>query len=243
VQIAVVGQLSRDVITGGEPRIGGPPWHAARALRVLGADVRLVAKCGEADAVPFARQLEALDLPFELVVGAETTSFSFTYDADGVRTMSIDTVGEPWLEGELDLDGAEWVMVSPLLRGEIDLAAVADGRRVLLDAHGLVRVPATGPLRLDGNFDRGQLDYVSMLKAADEEAAAMGPVDVPEMIVTHGARGATVNGVDVQAEPIDRDPTGAGDMFAAAYIVARAEGADPVTAGRRATELVSKLLR
>ena len=82
-----------------------------------------------------------------------------------------------------------------------------------------------------------------MLKAADEEAAVIGPVDVPEMIVTHGARGATVNGVLVQAERVDRDPTGAGDMFAAAYLVARSQGADPVDAARRATALVSEQLR
>lgn len=243
MQLAVVGQLSRDVIAGGPPRIGGPPWHAARALRALGVPARIVAKCGEADAIEFTRQLETLDLPFELVVGAQTTAFSFSYDADGVRTMTIDAVGDPWTADELRLDGVEWLYVGSLLRGDIDVADVAEGRAVLVDAHGLVRVPEVGPLRLDDRFDRAQLEHVDMLKAADEEAAVIGPVDVHEMIVTHGARGATVNGVLVQAERIDRDPTGAGDMFAAAYLVARSQGADPVDAARRATALVSEQLR
>jgi sugar/nucleoside kinase (ribokinase family) len=243
VEIAVVGHLSRDVVAGSAPRIGGPPWHAARALRVLDADVRIVARCGEADAVDFARQLETLDLPFELIVGATTTAFSFTYDARGVRTMNVDAVGEPWQPGELRLDSVEWMMVAPLLRGEIDLADVAAGRRVLLDAHGLVRVPRPGPLRLDDDFDREQLRHISMLKASDREAAVIGDAGVPEMIVTHGARGATVNGVFVEAQPVDRDPTGAGDMFGATYLVARAQGAEPVDAARRATALVSEVLR
>ena len=82
-----------------------------------------------------------------------------------------------------------------------------------------------------------------MLKLADEEAAVVGDVDVPEVIVTHGARGATVNGVLVAAEPVDRDPTGAGDMFGAAYLVSRSEGANPVDAARRAAAVVSELLR
>ena len=56
VQLAVIGHLSRDVVAGGAPRIGGAPWHAARALRALGADARIVAKCGEADAIEFTRR-------------------------------------------------------------------------------------------------------------------------------------------------------------------------------------------
>jgi sugar/nucleoside kinase (ribokinase family) len=243
VPLAVVGQLSRDVIAGGPPQIGGPPWHGARALRALGVDARIVAKCGERDAVEFTRRLETLELPFQLVVGEETTAFSFSYDAAGVRTMTIDVVGDPWRRAELDLDDVEWLYVAPLLRGEIDVEWVAKGRHVLLDGHGLVRIPRPGRLELDGDFDHGQLRHVAMVKLADEEAAAAGPLEVPELIVTHGARGATVNGVLVEAEPVDRDPTGAGDMFGAAYLVLRSEGAEPVDAARRATALVSELLR
>jgi sugar/nucleoside kinase (ribokinase family) len=243
VSLAVVGQLSRDVIAGGAPRIGGPPWHAARALRALGVDARLVAKCGERDAIDFTRRLETLDLPFDLVVGEKTTAFSFSYDESGVRTMAVDAVGDPWHEDELRLQGVEWAYVAPLLRGEIDVEWIAAGRRILLDGHGLVRVREPGPLRLDNDFDRDALRHVAMLKLADEEAAVAGELEVPEVIVTHGARGATVNGVHVEAEPVDRDPTGAGDMFGAAYLVSRSEGAEPVDAARRATALVSELLR
>lgn len=243
MQLGVVGQLSLDVIAGEPPRIGGPPWHASRALRALGVEARLVAKCGEAEVIAFTRQLETLDMPFDLVVGERTTAFSFTYDAGGVRAMTVDVVGDAWRADELSVDGIDWVYVAPLLRDELDLAHIGDGRTVLLDAHGLVRVREPGPLRLSGDSDRTALAHVAMLKAADEEAAVIGDVDVPEMIVTHGARGATVNGVHVYSDAVDRDPTGAGDMFGAAYLVSRAEGADLVEAARRAAALVSELLR
>jgi sugar/nucleoside kinase (ribokinase family) len=243
VQLAVVGQLSRDVIAGGEPRIGGPPWHAARALRALDADARLVAKCGERDAVEFSRILETTGLPFDLVVGAETTAFSFSYDETGLRTMAVDAVGDPWRREELRLDGVGWLYVGSLLRGEIDVRWVTEGRHVLLDGHGLVRAPEPGPLRLDGNFDRAQLEDVQMLKLAEEEAAAAGLVEVPELIVTHGMRGATVNGVHVAADAVDSDPTGAGDMFGAAYLVYRSQGAEPVDAARGAAAVVAEQLR
>ena len=243
MQIAVVGQLSRDVIAGGEPRIGGAPWHAGRALRALGADARIVCKCGEEDAVSFARELETLDLPFDLVVGAKTTAFSFSYDDHGARTMAVDAVGDAWNAEELRIDGVDWLQVAPLLRGQIDLAALAaPGRHILLDAQGIVRVAEVGPLRRDDGFDHDALRHVSMLKLSEEEAAIVGDVDVPEVIVTHGRRGAAVNGDFVPALPVDGDPTGAGDGFCVAYVASRSLGFAPAAAARRATAVVASML-
>jgi sugar/nucleoside kinase (ribokinase family) len=237
VRIAVIGHLSRDVIAGGPPRVGGGPWHAGRALRAMQADAGLVTKCGEADADHFRAELETLGLPFTLVVGAETTAFSFSYDAEGVRMMVVDSIGDPWRPEELRDVDAEWLHVAPLLRGEL---TELPGGRVVLDGQGIVRVRELGPLRLEsGPVPPG----VQVLKLADEEAAALGPVDVPELVVTHGLRGATVNDELVDADPVDADPTGAGDMFAAGYVVARANGCEPVEAGRRAAALVAEMLR
>ena len=43
--------------------------------------------------------------------------------------------------------------------------------------------------------------------------------------------------------PVDADPTGAGDAFAAAYVVERSQGQEPRRAAERATGLVHRLLR
>ena len=233
--LAVIGHLSRDVVAGGAPRIGGGPWHASRALAALGADAVVVAACGAADEGAFRTELEGLALPFELHAGRTTTAFSFIYDESGARTMAVGAIGEPFAP-EVD---ADWVHVAPLLRGDLVVPRAA---HVLLDGQGLVRRPALGPLVLDADYDRDALRGVSILKLAEEEAAVVGPVDVPELVVTDGLRGATVNGTHIPADPVDADPTGAGDMFAAAYLAARAAGAEPVEAGRSATALVSNLL-
>ena len=233
--LAVIGHLSRDVVAGGAPSIGGGPWHAARALAALGADAVVVAACGAADEGAFRAELEARAVPIELHVGETTTAFSFSYDASGSRTMTVDAIGEPFAP---DVD-ADWVQVAPLLRGDV---AVPRARHVLLDGQGLVRRPRLGPLVLDSDYDRDALRGVSILKLAKEEAAVVGPVDVPELVVTDGLRGATVNGTHIAADPVDADPTGAGDMFAAGYLAARAAGAEPVEAGRSAAALVSNLL-
>src|SRR5258708_1983103 len=111
------------------------------------------------------------------------------------------------------------------------LARVARGRRLSLDGQGLVRVPELGDLRLDGDYDPAVLEHVQVLKLAEEEAEALGDLaelPVPEVLVTHGVRGATVY-ADGQVERvaafgIDADPTGAGDAFSIAYVTARAGG-------------------
>ena len=68
------------------PRIGGGPWHAARALRALGDDALVLAKCGDREAA--AARLAALGLPVSLATGGETTAFSFSLRRGRRRTMA-----------------------------------------------------------------------------------------------------------------------------------------------------------
>jgi sugar/nucleoside kinase (ribokinase family) len=249
--IAVVGNLSLDRVAGARPRIGGGPYHAARALRLLGARARLLARCADGDRRFLLPRLAAQGIPLRLLAGETTASFSFTYD-QGVRTMNIDALGDSWTPDDLRaLDRhVRWVQIAPLARSDFPaetLAGLAQGRRLLLDGQGLVRKPQVGPLVLDAEFDRDVLEHVSILKLAEEEAELVGDVDVPERIVTFGPGGSIVhaNGraTRIPAWPLTRDPTGAGDGFSAAYLAARASGHAPVPAARRATAVVAAMLR
>ena len=40
--VAAIGNLAKDTVDGGRPRVGGAPFHAARALRLLGGNSRIV---------------------------------------------------------------------------------------------------------------------------------------------------------------------------------------------------------
>ena len=166
------------------PRIGGAPWYAGRALHTLGQEAVIFAKCGEDDRARFQRRLATLGLPASLEAGGETTSFSFSYDADGHRTMTVEAVGEPWRTDEpqsMLLRRVEWLHVAPLLRSDFDAAALerlARGRRVLLDGQGLVRLREVGPLELDAKFDPRPAPAASRsLKLAAEEAAVLAASD------------------------------------------------------------------
>jgi sugar/nucleoside kinase (ribokinase family) len=48
--------------------------------------------------------------------------------------------------------------------------------------------------------------------------------------------------IHIRADPLDVDPTGAGDAFAAAYVLERSRGVEPQPAAERATRLVHDLL-
>ena len=115
--------------------------------------------------------------------------------------MHVDVVGEPWRLDEPPpglLRRVEVLHVAPLLRSDFDAAALerlGSGRRLLLDAQGLVRVPKTGPLTLDADFDPDVLRHVSILKVSEEEADvltggdrdALADLGVPEIVLTLGA--------------------------------------------------------
>jgi sugar/nucleoside kinase (ribokinase family) len=258
--LAVIGHLSRDTVEGGEPRIGGAPWYAGRAFKLLGRQARVAAKCAEADRRRFLMRLETLGLPVSVAAGGETAAFAFGYDEEHHRWMEVEAVGEPWSPEQAvgAVERAEWVQVAPLVRTDFPaetLGELARGRRLLLDGQGLVRPARTGRLTLDAGYDPALLEHVSILKLAEEEAVAVaGDVDavpelgVAEVVVTLGARGCVVfadgarEHVPAQAVREAVDPTGAGDAFAATYLSARARGRTPALAAWRASALVAGLL-
>jgi len=232
--VAVVGNLSLDRVDGGEPVAGGAPFHAARALRVLGRPAIVAAKGAEADRHLLLPPLVRLGLPVLWRGGDSTASFSFSYSGS-VRSMVVDALGPTWTPADLrGLERADWVHVGPLARSDFPaetLAVLARDRRLSFDGQGLVRPARTGPLVLDAEYDPEVLRHVSVLKLAEEEARvlvgepnveALASLGVPEILVTFGSEGSLVF-ADCRLEPVPArrlpdgvDPTGAGDAFSAA---------------------------
>jgi sugar/nucleoside kinase (ribokinase family) len=250
--IALIGNLSRDLKPGRPPLVGGGPFHGARALQRLRVPARIVARCAGADREALLPPLVRLGTPVRYVPGEATPTFGIAYDGDR-REMRVEELGDKWAPSDLPaLPPIGWAHVAPLSRHEFPaetLAALARRCRVSLDGQGLTRVPEVGALRLDANFDPEVLRHIWTLKLADEEAEVIGDpaaLGVREVIVTHGSQGATLytrgTRTDVHAHRIDTDPTGAGDAFMAAYVVARNAGFNALGATRRATAVVAAVL-
>ena len=259
--IAALGNLTRDVVAGALPRPGGAVFYSAKALARIGGEAVVAAACAEADRAQLVPPLEQLGLPLRWYRSETTTAYTFHYEGDR-RIMLQDAVGDPWtperaLEGAAD---AQWVHVGALVRTDFPeetLAALgADGRRLLVDAQGLVRTAALGPLHTDGDIG-SVLRHVAILKLNDEEAETLvgsaspdrlRSLGVAEVLLTLGSQGAVVISDDVvervPAEEIAGpvDPTGAGDTFSVGYLVSRAQGAHPVEAARAATRTVAEFL-
>jgi sugar/nucleoside kinase (ribokinase family) len=258
MNLAVVGSLALDRVDGYRPRVGGCPFYAARALRVLGARAMVLAKCAAHDRRLLLPPLIRFGLPVTWHDSTATAAFSISYDGDR-RRMSVNAIADPWTPDQLKLLQARWVHLAPLARSDFPpetLAALARGRRISLDGQGLVRPARTGPLQLDADYDPEVLHSVSILKLAEEEAEllvegfderALRQLGVPEVVVTLGSRGCIVFADGIAELVRSRrvacpDPTGAGDAFAAVYLAARSRGNAPTTAARRAAALVADLL-
>jgi sugar/nucleoside kinase (ribokinase family) len=265
-RIGVIGNLSVDFVDGEARRVGGGPFFAARALRALARPALVVTKCAEGDRPLLLRPLAALGVPVRWHAATVSAAFRLRY-SNGDRSVELVHPGEPWTPeaargwaGEA-LEGVTWLQVAPLVRPDFSAETLAElargGRRLLRDGQGLVRPARPGLVELDPEYDPAVLEHASILKLAEDEAAALlGGIDaeriaalgVPEVVVTLGERGALVwSGSaleEVPARPaVGRvDPTGAGDAFAAGYLVSRAAGDPPPVAARRASALVGVLL-
>lgn len=261
-RVAVVGNLARDRIDGGPPQPGGCPFFAALALRLLGREGQIVTRCSDRDKALFDGPVRALGVPVTVLSAVHTAGFDHAYE-DESRTTTVTSIGDPWTPGDtVHLDPAvTWVHVAPLLRSDFPaetLAALAgDGRRLSLDAQGLVREARLGPLQQNADFHPATLAAVSVLKLSEEEARIVGSgkfdaetaasLGVEEVLVTLGSRGEDVwirgAATHVPTTPVlGVETTGAGDAFMVSYVVARSDGASPIVAAREASALVSRML-
>jgi sugar/nucleoside kinase (ribokinase family) len=265
MSVAIVGNLAVDRVAGGAPRAGGPVLYAAHAAVRLGTDARIAARCAGADADVALSPLEDTGLPLVWEPGRVTTAFAFHYEGER-RVMTVEAVGDRWTPADVTgwaapaLAGADWVHVGALLRSDFAVdtlrALGAEGRRLLVDAQGLVRRSEIGPLQRDGEVAADILRTVHVLKLSEAEAhllaggvdaAALRSLGVPEVVLTLGSAGSLVvtsAAVErIAAEPVTvADPTGAGDIYSLGYVSARADGAEPAEAAVRASALVAAVL-
>jgi sugar/nucleoside kinase (ribokinase family) len=143
---------------------------------------------------------------------------------DGKRAMLSDRgvsvelggVEAEWLEGcdRLHLP-AYSLVVSPLRQAALAAARLAP--RVSVDLSSTAAIAAAGIEELRATIAEIRPDLVF---ATEEEQALTGPLGVETLVLKRGARGCSVNGRDYAAEPAEVvDGTGAGDAFAAGFIV------------------------
>ena len=266
-ELTLIANVALDRVDRGPWTCGGCPTFAPYAFAHLDALGVINTACADAD-VPMFRALDAngsVAVHFE--PAAATTRFDLDYSGEfgESRSMVVHSIGHAWSAADIDrlrID-TEWVHLAPLLRSDFSVAAVAHlasrGHRVAYDGQGLVRVPVVGELTLDARYDRELLRHLTVLKVSEDEIDVLGGEQgreaaldalsgIPELLLTHGFRGAEVRtgGLRSHVTPDraipDVQTTGAGDTFMIAYLVGRNRDLDPTAAASLGVNVTAAML-
>lgn len=250
-EFVIVGHITQDMLPDGGLSLGGTVSYAATTAHRLGYRVGVVTSTGPdlevAQALPFAR--------ISCHQGSATTVFENIY-LDGERKQILHSragvlhckhVPQAWRRAPI-------VHLGPLDQ-EIDEAVFH-----CFDDRVLVGVTPQGFLR---RWDeQGQVSFAKwtpperILQRIN--VLILSELDVPDpaglvrewgglvdiIVVTRAERGATVHhsgeSCDYPARPAHQiDPTGAGDVFAAAFLIRLIETGDPCQAARFANVVAS----
>lgn len=220
-------------------RPGGAALYAAVTAHRLGLSAGIVTSHADdfpLDLIP--SRIEVVSVPADT-----TTTFEYTFAGDQ-RTMRVPATARPLGAADVPEDwrAAPLVLLAPVV-GEVDpdgaatafanptVASAAQGWLRALGRDGAVQPAPWTPS--DVLLDRLQAIFVSTEDMADRVAAAVDWFQrVPLGLLTAGAAGALlyVNGerYEVPARPaIEVDPTGAGDVFAATFLIRYHFDGDP----------------
>jgi len=239
----LVGHVTLDRRGAGyEP--GGSVWYAGRTFEALGAAPRIATAAG-----PDHPGSALAGLPASVRQAAATTVFENVHGAGGRRTQRVLAAAPRLDPAELPREPA-WREVDVLhLAPVLDelapraWAAVVRARVVGLGVQGLLRRVEPGGAVRQPAWDVAGLEGVTVAFVGEDDLVGQdGLVErlaaaVPVVVLTLAARGCEVHAgsrvARIGAFPArEQDPTGAGDAFAAGFLLAAAEGADAVEAAR-----------
>ncbi len=233
-----VGHVARDEF-GSEWRLGGSALYGAATAARLGRAVTLVTRVGERELPRLAETCAALGITLRRLPSVATTTFAHTV-TDGRRRLRLLARARSLAADDLpDADPATPVLLGSIV-GEHDdslfrrvagrSVLVAQGELRAFDAYGEVRPTAwrrAGAVLLAMRAVVLSEEDLGDDREAPERWSSTAPV-----VVTRAERGASLyrDGREVLRARAFRpersiDPTGAGDAFGAAVLVALDEGA------------------
>ena len=208
--------------------VGGQAANVAAWVSALGGQARLIAARGTDLAAGLVTQeLErrgielagpVLDGPTGVVVSLSEhgTSRSMLTDRGVGPRLSADTLDPGWLAGCDLLHLPAYSLASEPV-GDAALAAAALAPRLSVDLSSTALLREYGAERFRGLLARLRPQLVF---GTEDEVALVGELPGSALVVKLGARGVRAGGRVHPARPVHAvDPTGAGDAFAAGYLV------------------------
>jgi sugar/nucleoside kinase (ribokinase family) len=249
----VLGAITRDLESGRAAVPGGVVHYAGRAFAALGSRTRVVTRVRESDAHELLAPLVASGVEVRALPSAATTTYANDYGGAQDRHELL-AASDPIRPEDLPAAwrSADAIHLGPLHRMDLLPETLAKLSGFIgIDLQGLVRLADGNGTRLAPNPElKDYLVHVSVAKASEEELAVLlegrsleafrSDLGLAELLVTRGERGSLVvtrwRVDEVPAPRVPRRfPVGAGDVFLAAYLHARASERSPVEAARLAS--------
>jgi 1D-myo-inositol 3-kinase len=246
-----IGHVVKDITADGW-RPGGSVAYATLQASRLGLSSAAVTACSPelnpAEALPWAE--------WKVLPSASTTTFANVYEEGRRRqdvlaraaSISITEVPDSWRSAPI-------VLLAPVIGeiGERRVERLPRASTIGISAQGwLRRLEGTrvsaAPFKPQASWLQGSVVFVSEEDLEEPERAAEWTGRVPVVVLTRGQRGCTVwtedasFQVDAIAAP-EVDPTGAGDAFAAAFLIRLGETKDPLEAAHFASAAASLAVR
>lgn len=265
--VCVIGHvvLDRNVIGGNElpPQPGGAAFYASVAYARFGLRVAVLTRVAAGDEPLLLGELRGLGIEVVNLGAPHSTVFRNIDPLEpGVRRVQlVDREAPPIGADQLGCTARLWHL-GPLRHDDLDpelaSACARRGGLVAIDVQGLIRRVEGGrvvPLAPDRLPDLGAID---VLKADDAEiltytggseveegARAVLAAGAGEVTITKADRGSIVfasgRRIDIPAyrPAVERDPTGCGDTYLAAYLARRLESGDLLECGRFAAAVAT----
>ncbi|MDX1615240.1 MAG: PfkB family carbohydrate kinase [Candidatus Promineifilaceae bacterium] len=228
IDYLLVGHITRDLVSGGY-RPGGTVTYASHISTALGCRTAVITSC----AAEYEPRAYLPEVALKRIASPETTTFENRYTDDG-RLQWIRGVAAPLTPEDVPKgwQRAAIVHLGPVAN-EIDpeMVSLFSNSMVGLTPQGWYRQWDAGGRIQPGNWDAAQqtlpLAAAVILSLEDlPDSAALDEVRAHARLVvlTEGAAGCTVF-FDQQSRHLpapsvnEVDPTGAGDIFAAAFLV------------------------
>lgn len=239
MHFVLIGHLTRDIVPGGYT-LGGTVSFSGITARRLGADVTILTRSHPDDIRhPSLAGIDIINLPSD-----RTSTFKNSYQ-NGARTQYITAIADPISVDDVPqhLFDADIAQLAPLTQ-EVD-PAIAPRMNGLLGAtpQGWLRAwddeGRVSPVRWQGaRHVLPHLDAIVFSDAdliGDPTLVAVMVQTVPLVVITKSSAGAIiyVNGEYNKIPPRhaeEVDPTGAGDVFAAAFLMQLHQSGDPLHA-------------
>lgn len=251
VPFLAIGHTARDEFPDGRWRLGGTALYGAATAAKLGARVTLVTRAGPTEYLVLDTLCQELGIALHALPSDVTTTFAFTYDAAGHRTLRLRARAAPITRAEVGRAvGTPRAVLLASIAGELDdsLFAPWSGAKRVLAAQGLLRsFGADGTVVATPWADYARLlPKVDAVVVSEEDHAGYSAwLPFTTVVVTEAERGAALHargrtdhvpafGV---AEVIDQ--TGVGDAFAASLALGLAEGLTTIEAATFASAAAS----